>query len=104
MPRSALRISRRSAISNGGLAILPTLPEGPAREGLEIELQLARGVSLFTTEGLISAAAAEAYTRARELAERRGDPRQLFMAVYGLWQSNVGSGRIVGARRLSDRL
>ena len=24
---------------------------------------------------------------ARELAEQRGDPRQMFMSVYGLWQS-----------------
>jgi class 3 adenylate cyclase/predicted ATPase len=87
-----------------GLAALSGLPEGPAREGREIELQLARGLSLFTAEGFISAEAAEAYTRARELAEQRGDQRQLFMAVYGLWQSNVGSGRLVGARKLSDQL
>jgi predicted ATPase len=87
-----------------GLALLAALPEGPARDAREIELQLARGVSLFTVKGFISPEAAEAYTRARELAEQGGDPRQLFMAVYGLWQSNVGSGRLVGARRLSDRL
>ena len=31
-------------------------------------------------------------------------PRQLFMAVYGLWQSTIGSGMIVECRRLSDRL
>ena len=52
----------------------------------------------------MSAEAAQAYTRARELAERLGDPRQLFMAVYGLWQSADGSGMILECRRLSDRL
>ena len=65
---------------------------------------MARGLSLFTAEGFASAEAAEAYTRARELAEQRGDPHQQFMAVYGLWQSANGAGRIRECRRLSDRL
>jgi len=87
-----------------GLAILAALPEGPARDEREIELQLARGLSLFTTEGFISAEAAAAYTRARELAERRGDAGRLFMAVYGLWQSTGGTGRILAGRSLSATL
>ena len=87
-----------------GLATLSALPKGPARDEREIELQLARGLSLFTAKGFMSAAAVEAYARARELAEERGDPHRLFMAVYGLWQSAVGSGMVVSARRLSDRL
>ena len=68
-----------------GLAVLASLPEGPARDAREIELQLALGFSLFTAKVRFRRAA-EAYTRARELAERRGDTRQLFTAVYGLWQ------------------
>ncbi|HUC66555.1 MAG TPA: tetratricopeptide repeat protein, partial [Stellaceae bacterium] len=87
-----------------GLGMLQNLPEGPARDGLEIELQLARGLSLFTTKGFIVAEAALAYTRARELTELRGDARQRFAAVYGLWQSSVGTGMVVGAQRLSDQL
>ena len=87
-----------------GLAVLSALPEGPARERREIELQLARGLSLFTAKGFSAVQAPEAYARARELAERRGDPRQQFMAVYGLWQSANGAGRIQDCRRLSDRL
>ena len=89
---------------NRGLATLAALPEGPARGGREIELQLARGLSLFTTEGFISAQAAEAYTHAHELAEQWGDARQDFMAVYGQWQSANGIGMIRECRRLSDRL
>ena len=86
-----------------GLATLATLPEGPPRDGREIELHLARGLSLFTAEGWISVAAAQAYARARELAEQWDDARQLFMAVHGLWQSANGSGRTLAARGLSDR-
>src|SRR5262249_8426354 len=45
-----------------------------------------------------------AYACARELAEQRDAPHQLFMAVYGLWQSANGAGRILDCRRLSNRL
>jgi class 3 adenylate cyclase len=87
-----------------GLATLAALPEAVARDGREIELQLARGLSLFTAKGFASAEAAKAYARARELAERRGAARQLFVAVYGLWQSTAGSGRVLAGRGLSDKL
>ena len=87
-----------------GLGSLAPLPEGLAGDGREIELQLARGLALFTSGGYSSAAAADAYARAGELAEQRGDPHQLFMAVYGLWQSANGAGRTLDCRRLSNRL
>src|SRR5215831_7928450 len=97
-PREAIRHFER------GLAVLSALPDGTAREGREIELQLARGLSLFTVEGFVSAKAVQAYTRARELAEERGDARQLFTATYGLWQSAHGDGRVRDCRPLSERL
>ena len=65
---------------------------------------MARGLSLFIAEGYSSAGAAEAYARARQLAEQRSDPQQLFMAVYGLWQSANGAGRVLDCRRLSNQL
>jgi class 3 adenylate cyclase len=103
---AAERLAHLEAIGHfkRGLTALAALPEGPAREGRETELQLARGLSLFTAEGYSSAGAAEAYARARELAEQRGDSHQLFMAVYGLWQSANGAGRVLDCRRLSNRL
>jgi predicted ATPase len=82
----------------------PPLVSLIARDGLEIELQLARGLSLFTTEGFAARGATEIYTRACELAEQRGDPRQQFMAVYGLWQSANSGGRTRESRKFSDRL
>jgi hypothetical protein len=87
-----------------GLAANAALPEGPARDGRELELQLARGLSQFTAEGFGAAEASQAYARARELAERRGDGRQQFMAVYGLWQSANGTGNVIDCRKLSSRL
>jgi len=103
---AAARLAHLEAIRHfdRGLATLALLQEGPARDGRETELQLARGLSLFTAKGFISAEAAEAYARARELAERRGDAHQLFTAVFGLWQSTTSAGRILDCRGLSDRL
>jgi predicted ATPase len=85
-----------------GLAALPSLPEGPARDRREIELQLALGLCSFTAEGAV--AALPAYTRAHELADEQGSPRQRFEALYGVWQSRNVSGGIGAARPFSDRL
>jgi tetratricopeptide (TPR) repeat protein len=103
---AAERLAHLEAIRHfdRGLAALTALPRGAARDGRDIELQLARGLSLFTAEGYSSAGAAEAYAHARELAEQRDNPDQLFMAVYGLWQSANGAGRVLDCRRLSARL
>jgi predicted ATPase len=103
---AAARLAHREAIShfNRGLAVLWSLPDGAARDGRETELQLARGLSLFTTEGFISKAAAESYTRARALAERRNDDRQLVMAIYGQWQGSTGTGNVSAGRGLSRKL
>jgi len=103
---AAERSAHREAIGHfdHGLAALAVLPGGPARDQREIELQLARGVSLFAAKGLVSVEAALAYTRARELAEQLGDARQLAMALYGLWLSLIGSGRTLASRPLSERL
>jgi class 3 adenylate cyclase/predicted ATPase len=104
--RAAARSAHLEAIKHfdHGLAILAALPEGPDRDGREAELQLARGPSLFAAKGFGAAEAAQAYARARELAEQRGDARQLFMAVNGLWQSSNGSGMVLDCRRLSKQL
>jgi class 3 adenylate cyclase/tetratricopeptide (TPR) repeat protein len=103
---AAARLAHREAIRHfeRGLAILAGLPEGPTRDEREIELQLARGLSLVTTEGFISTGAAGAYSRASELAERRGERRQLFIAVFGLWVAANGRGGMTECRQLSHRL
>jgi predicted ATPase len=96
---AATRLAHFEAIRHfeRGLATLAALPESRARDGSEIALQLARGLSLFTAKGLEASEADQAYARARELAEQHGDAGQLFIAVYGLWQANIGSGTLVGA-------
>src|SRR6516165_6173952 len=72
---AAERSTHLEAISHfeRGLAALTALPQGAARDEREIELQLARGVSLFVAKGLTPVEGAEAYARACELAEKRGE-------------------------------
>jgi class 3 adenylate cyclase/tetratricopeptide (TPR) repeat protein len=103
---AAARLAHLEAIRHfkRGMFTLAAPPEGPARDKREIELQLAQGLSLFTAGGFASVEAAEAYNRARELAEQQGDSRQQFMAIYGLWQSANGAGRIRDCRSLSSQL
>ena len=103
---AAARFAHMEAIRHfeRGLEAVAVLPEGLIWDGCEIELQLARGPSLFTAKGFGAADAAEAYSRARELAEQRDDAHQLFMALNGLWQSANGAGRILECRKLSNRL
>src|SRR5262249_19194441 len=85
---TAARLAHLEALRHfeRGLAIMATVPESRGRSGQEIELQLALGLSLFTVKGFEASEAAQAYTRACELAEQQGDADQLFVAVYGLWQ------------------
>ena len=103
---AAARLAPREAIGHfdRGLALIGSLPEGAARDAQEVELQLARGVSLFATEGFISEAAVRCYTRARELAERHNDGHQLFVAIYGQWQGANGAGNVAACSSLSKKL
>ena len=50
---AATRLAHLEAVRHfeRGLATLAALPEGRAHDGWEIELQLARGLSLFTAKG-----------------------------------------------------
>jgi len=59
---AAARTTHLEAIGHfdRGLAVLASLPEGPARDMREIELQLARGLAYFTAKGLGAAEAAGA--------------------------------------------
>jgi len=86
-----------------GLSLLASLPDNTDRDRQEVELQLARGLSLVTTEGFNSAEAVEAYTRARDLCERSADADRLFVALWNLWVTTVLRD-IDTARLLSNKL
>ena len=102
---AAERSAHREAIGhfNRGLASLGSLPETPERDRQEVELRLANGVSLITANGFASPDAAEAYTRARDLCEKRGDTYHLLVALFGLWNF-ARTSDFDAARNLSHRM
>jgi tetratricopeptide (TPR) repeat protein len=85
-----------------GLGLLHSLPQGPDRDGREIDLQLALAGCLLTAKS--AAAAKLPYMRAFDLAESNSSPQQRFDALYGVWQSTNMSGDSAGASPLSARL
>jgi class 3 adenylate cyclase/predicted ATPase len=103
--RAGARSAHSEAIGHfgRGLALLASLPQRPERDRQEIDLQLARGVSLSTLKGFSSAEAAEAYTRARDLSEKEDKADRLFVSLWGLWNFTRTSN-IDAACDLSDRL
>jgi tetratricopeptide (TPR) repeat protein len=89
------------------LALLPFLPEAPDRDDQEIEIQIARGLSVLTARGFGSTEAVETYGRAADLCEKHGAHHRLFTALWGLWLSRLsraGRGDFAAALNLSDKL
>ena len=68
-----------------GLAILAGLPDGLARQRLELDLQTALGVPLMASRGMGVPEVGQAYARARQLCGEVGDAPQLFSVLFGLW-------------------
>ncbi len=58
--------------------LLQRLPDSPERIQRELLLQLAVGPALMAVKGYAAPETERAYTRARELCERLGDPPELF--------------------------
>jgi class 3 adenylate cyclase len=103
---AASRSAHTEAVAYFGrsLAMLATLPETSARDQREIELQLARAASLLAVNGMASPEAAEAYARARDLAEGRKDANNRIAALWGLWIGSQTRCAFDSARGLSDQL
>jgi predicted ATPase len=102
---AAERYAHNEAIAHltRGLELLKSLPETPDRCGQEIRLQIALGISLTATKGPAPEVLA-ACLRARQLAERFGDTRQVYAAVWGHWYFNLLRMRFSTARDLSYEL
>jgi class 3 adenylate cyclase/predicted ATPase len=103
---AASRSAHTEAVAYFGrsLGLLATLPENAARDHQEVELQLASAASLLTAKGMASPEATEAYTRARDLAERRNDANNRIAALWGLWIGSQTRNAFDLARGLSDQL
>ena len=68
-----------------GLRLLQQLPLGEDRDRRELAIQSALGPALLVSRGYAAAEVETAFARMRELCERLGDRRELFLALRGLW-------------------
>jgi class 3 adenylate cyclase/predicted ATPase len=100
------RSAYAGAISNLGSALnlLQKLPDSPERLQRELPLQLALGPALIAVKGWASPETERAYTRARELCGRLGDPVELFPALFGLWIMHLLRGELRTALELTEQL
>ena len=88
--RAAQQAIERSAYADAirnlteAIDLLSKLPDGPECIQRELALQLSLGLASIPAKGWASPDAGRAFTRARELCERLGDPPELFPALFGI--------------------
>src|SRR5215510_8489468 len=91
-------------LARRGLEALKTLPESPEIFRLELNLQLALGLSLATTRGWATPEVAQAYRRAQELCEQAVESPESYSALYGLAIYYLFSAEVSKAREISEEL
>ena len=89
---------------NAAIDLLQRLPDGPERVRRELRLQLALGSASIPVTGWAALEVERAFTRARELCERLGDPPELFPALFGLWTMYFIRAEFRAAYELGEQL
>ena len=100
------RSAHADAISslNAAIDLLQRLPDSPERVQRELRLQLALGSASIPVTGWAAPEVERAFTRARELCERLGDPPELFPALFGLWTMYFIRAELRAAYELGEQL
>jgi predicted ATPase len=100
------RSAHGDAISglNAAIDLLQKLPDGPELVQRELLLQLTLGQALMPVKGYTAPEVERAFTRARELCERLGDPPELFPALFGLWTVYYLRAELRTAYQLAEQL
>ena len=104
--RAVERSANTEAISHlrNGLALVPALPESPARAQTELMLLLTLATALMMTQGYGAPEAAEAFQRAQSLCDQFGHSPHLFPALFGLWRFHLVRANHHHADALADQL
>jgi class 3 adenylate cyclase/predicted ATPase len=93
-----------SARFTAEIELLQTLPDSSERIQQELTIQQALGAALIAVKGWASPEVERAYTRARELSERLGDPPELFSVLWGVWSVYLVRAELRAALELAERL
>jgi class 3 adenylate cyclase/predicted ATPase len=108
--RAGQQAMQRSAYSDAisgltaAIDLLQKLPDSRDRIQRELLLQLPLGTAFSTVNGWGSREAERAYTRARQLCERLGDPPELFGALSGLCAVHQLRGQYRAAYKIGEQL
>jgi class 3 adenylate cyclase len=87
-----------------GRDALDGLPDGPGRQQLELDLQIALGYALVSAKGHSAPEVGAAYARARALAEQADRPEYLGRAFFGQWVFHRNRGEYKLALALAERV
>lgn len=108
--QASQRAMQRSAYAEAivhltqGLHVLLTLPETPARQQTEVDLQVALGFACGVTRGFAAPEVSQAYARARELCQHLADTPKLFQVLRGLMVYALLRGKAQEAVQLGEQL
>jgi predicted ATPase len=83
--------------------LLDGLPDGPGRQQLELDLQLALGLALIDAKGHSAPEVGSTYARARALAEQIDRPDYLWQAFFGQWVFHRNRGEYKLALALAEQ-
>ena len=86
------------------LALVPHLPETPARTQHALPLYSALGAALTMTHGQAAPDVEHAYTQAYACCQQEDETPELVPVLYGLWRFYVQRDQLRTARELGDTL
>ncbi|WP_024520721.1 adenylate/guanylate cyclase domain-containing protein [Bradyrhizobium sp. Tv2a-2] len=96
--------SEAAAQLRKGLDVLDGLPDGPGRQQLELDLQLALGTALSFAKGFSAPEVGSTYARARALAEQIDRPDYLRRVFFGQWVFHRNRGEHKLALPLAEQM
>jgi predicted ATPase/transcriptional regulator with XRE-family HTH domain len=86
-----------------GVALLRSLPENVERTRIDLQFQIALGISFAVVKGWSAPEAGHAYEQAREMVEQVGDPSQLGSILWGLYVYYIVRGELHTAHELGEQ-
>ncbi|MCP3470424.1 AAA family ATPase [Bradyrhizobium sp. CCGUVB1N3] len=100
--KAAMRSANLEAIAHAqrGVEALRHLPDGAAKDGLELDFHLVLGPCLIATQGPASNRSMATFARARELCERLGDPPEHLQVLFWLTTARVIRGELPLAQEM----
>jgi hypothetical protein len=92
------------SLADRGLAVVASLAEGPARQLLEVKLQMVKGAALRSTSGWATPEIERVFTRARQLCHGLNDPPELFPVRWATTLFHLIRGNLRECRSEADQL